>query len=1068
MGEHTTQPDPQASYPTCFAAVTEPFSFYATGDDDTTRSYDVQVQDRPRIEDIRVTVRAPDYTGEPERVQADGRGAITGLAGSAVALEIATNKPIARTPDSALLRVNGQPHSPMAFLGEDPTRLRGAFTLQPEQKEYAIALTDTDGLTNSPPATYRLDVRPDREPAVKLPEPGASKKVTPRAIVPIRLTADDDFRVCRTRFLHQRDEKAKPVPHPFPDPPEPVKKVEQSTEWDLTALALKERDVLRVYAEAEDNCVQLRDGKPSPPHVGRSPVYLLTVISEAEMASLLQRQQQELKEQIKKLIGRQDAAKATVDALQKAEKPDRHQVTVAEREERKLVASAESIATELEKVLGDMKNNKVGTPVDHRRARDLGQAVRKAAATDMPDAAKQISKAAQATEPPEQRQLLATAAARQQQIADDLRAALAKFEQWHDLDELLRDASELLLTQKKLNENTADMARKLLGKAADQLTPAEKGSARSLARAQQGARDAMQALETKMAEVAQKIRDKEPAAAKLVDQALSQASADQIRKRMDDAATRVDQARPASALPLQAEATTGLEKLVEALSRARSPNLVSDFQRLQEQIRQNMDAVERLLKDQKRQLSETQIGNLRRQLADLRKQQAATQAATQKASSPADLKSQAAPQATHAAQAEELGRQLERLTEMAKEHKEPLAKAAQAVKAGTEQMTQAKGAVEQGQQDQATKAQGAAIQQLDKAEQQLAELESKLAQGKPKSDRLGERAAEQDKTAKATSQASENIQKTGENAQKTLPSTAKALQQAGEQAKDAAGSMNDAKEQLEQGARQPDAGPSQQEKAEQDQQKAADKLQKTLDQLAKAHEQLDLQRRTQQLFELQKLLTEMLPRQVAIREATEKLDAATEGGQKPLDHAQTLKLRELTDQQGKLHEESGQIIERLEREKVPVFLYVMRDAARLMAEAHKRLGEQKTDWLTQESQREVERDLAQLLEALKSESQRLAQQEQKGGGGGQGGANRPQPLVPPLAQLKQLHAMQGQINTETKTVEIERATAGRARERLLKHRATRLSERQNELGKISRDFGDALEKENQKESLSPP
>ncbi len=56
---------------------------------------------------------------------------------------------------------------------------------------------------------------------------------------------------------------------------------------------------------------------------------------------------------------------------------------------------------------------------------------------------------------------------------------------------------------------------------------------------------------------------------------------------------------------------------------------------------------------------------------------------------------------------------------------------------------------------------------------------------------------------------------------------------------------------------------------------------------------------------------------------------------------------------------------------------------------------------------------------------------------------------------------------DTKAVEIERAT-GSARERLLTHKAARLAAKQAELGKLSREFGDALEKAREGESMSPP
>jgi len=1066
-----------AAYRTCFPTVAENFKFQATGDDASTPSYQVEIRERPRTESLRVTIRAPAYTREPERVQADGRGSVSGLAGSLVALDITTSKPIAATPSSARLLVEGEAPVPMEFVGDDAKQFRASFHLRPSQKQYAIALVDTTGLTNSPPVTYRLDVRPDRGPIVKLPEPGASKKITPKATVPIRVAAEDDYGVCRVRFLYQRGEKGQPVAHDFPASPQPTTPVEHTCEWDLTALALKERETLQVYAEAEDAYSDVAVGagpraRPLGPNIGRSPTYSLTVISEAEMAALLQRRQQELKEQLRKLIARQEESKAGVDHLADTVSAglDRRKATLAEREQRKIASTASTIASDLDSVVTEMKQNKVGNLEDRRRADTLAQALRQLASRDMPDAAKSIANAAEAPKAPDQAQHLASATTKQKQILDDLRAALARFDQWQDIDELLRDASELLLAQKKLNDRTADLARELLGKPADQLTPAEKGSARGLARAQEGARDSMQALETKMADVARKLPEKDPAGAKLVEQALAQASADQIRKHMDDAASRVGQAMPASALPLQKDATTALEKLVDTLNRARSPYLARDLKELQQRIRDQMEAVDKLLGRQRGHLTESQVANLRRQIKQLRAKQADTHAATTKAASPDALKQQSPAQADHARNASALTDKLDQAAMASKEHKDPLEKAGEAMKAATDQMNKANESLGNAKKEDAAKAQADALAKLDQADKHLAGLQDKLAQAKPETARLPERSKEQGETAKSTDQTAKGIEQTAKEAEKTAPSTAKALDQAKENAKNAAGSMDKAKESLDDASQKQDAGPDQQKKAEDQQNKAVDELEKAKQQLARAHDELDMRRRQQELFELEKALTALLPRQVAVREDTQKTDAATQGGEKELTHAQTLEVRDLADKQGQLHTEGADIAGRFEKENVPVFLYVMKDAVRNMADAQKRLGDRQVDWATQEAQREVERDIAQLLDALKEESRRLAQkQPPKGGGSGGGqGPSKPQPLVPPLAQLRQLKTLQAQVNEQTRAIEVDRQLPGRANPRLIQNRAARLAQKQHDLGKLSEDFAKELEKGATQEQMAPP
>lgn len=1080
----------EATYRTCFPTVTEGFSLYATGDDAATRAFQVEVRDRPRIEDIRITIRAPDYTAEPERVQADGRGTIVGLEGSRVTIETRTTKPILAIPGSARLLINGQPPVAMTFLSaddyaaekerleaqgkpapryqHDPYRLHASFVLRPGQKQYAIELVDVDGLTNSPAPTYRIEVRPDRKPVVRLPRPGGSTKVTPRATVPIALEAEDDFAIVRARFVFRRGEKGEPASHPFPAPTEPTRKLKAAHEWDLTSLALREGEVLFVHGEAKDNFPASPGAKKPGPNLGKSRTYLLTVVSEAEMASILLRRQQELKEQLKRLITRQEDLKATTERHRAQPKPNRRKLAIAEREQQKTAAAARKLASDLKDTGDAMENNKVAAPVELRRVEALTRAVARAATDQMPDAARRIANAAQSTRPEEQRRQLDGAISVQTQTIADLRAALANFEQRRDIDELIADANKLLLTQKKLKSQTTELARKLLGKTPETLSPQEKGEARSLARAQQAARDTMAALENKMAQTAERLRQKDPAAARLLDEALTQTTADQIRKHMDDAASNIKSARPTSALPRQERAIAGLRRLLDALNRARNPLLARDIRKLQERLAQNLQALRRLLERQRRLLNQSRLADLRRQLQGLRQQQADTNQATAKATTPNALANQATSQREHAQKADQLARTLERLQPPSEDGKKNAQEARKAIADASAHMQQATQALEGSRKPEAASAQKKALQRLDDADRALASLQDKLAKAQSQAQRLAAQAEEQDATATETSKTSRNIHETARDTQKLLPTTAKTLQKATAHTSQAAQEMKQATQNLQAAAQNQKPTPNQQQ-AQQHQQNATENLQKALERLAQAQQQLDLRRRAQKLFELRRALGELLPRQVTIRKTTEELDQQTRGATVPLNHAQTIRLRETTEEQTAVRQQAAVIIEHLERENVPVFLYVVEEAARLMDEVGQRLRSAKTGWLTQESEREIESHITELLEALKSEAQRLAhQQQQRPAGGGGGASGRRQPLVAPYHQLKQLKTLQLRVNAATRAIELERAAGRRLSKRLLENRARRLAQRQRDLAELSRKFAQLLEKAREQESMGAP
>ncbi len=76
--------------------------------------------------------------------------------------------------------------------------------------------------------------------------------------------------------------------------------------------------------------------------------------------------------------------------------------------------------------------------------------------------------------------------------------------------------------------------------------------------------------------------------------------------------------------------------------------------------------------------------------------------------------------------------------------------------------------------------------------------------------------------------------------------------------------------------------------------------------------------------------------------------------------------------------------------------------------------------------------------------------------------------MPPLAQLKQLRTLQAHINEKTRELEVDKQTQLARRRRLFQRRAERLARKQQELGKLSKRFADALEEQNTEEKMAPP
>src|SRR5690606_9882824 len=136
-----------------FFALREPLRYYVTGGGLRSPEYAVQVVDLPRVNNIRLTYRYPEWSQLDEET-VDPGGDIRAVAGTEVELEIETDRPL----DNAELVANGERLS----MATDGTVSRATLAVN-EQGEYFISTLFDESdvrLTDD----YFIDVVPDNKP----------------------------------------------------------------------------------------------------------------------------------------------------------------------------------------------------------------------------------------------------------------------------------------------------------------------------------------------------------------------------------------------------------------------------------------------------------------------------------------------------------------------------------------------------------------------------------------------------------------------------------------------------------------------------------------------------------------------------------------------------------------------------------------------------------------------------------------------------------------------------------------------------------------------------------------
>jgi hypothetical protein len=328
-----------------------------------------------------------------------------------------------------------------------------------------------------------------------------------------------------------------------------------------------------------------------------------------------------------------------------------------------------------------------------------------------------------------------------------------------------------------------------------------------------------------------------------------------------------------------------------------------------------------------------------------------------------------------------------------------------------------------------------AVAELKKALDELRKEQERLQ--KPPEDTFDKLAQQQEATANKTSSLSDQVAKAAQaNAGKPGAGACSACQQC---LGGACQSMQSASQSLQK--KSPGSASSAQKKAAEELQQAQKEIEKRLQELGENMQDETIER-------LEDIFRTMLARQQQATAQTAQLDielkaeqaAAKEAGKdEELGRADRITLRRLVQEEQELSGMAAHALQLIEEDgtsvSFPVVVANMRDNLDQIAAL---LEKSETGDYTQTLQREVEKTLEELIEALQ-----IARRSGGGGGGGGGGNCKPA-LLPNTAELKLLRALQLHVNR--RTVAFDEARPEGALDQAQKGEITRISTLQKEIG----------------------
>jgi hypothetical protein len=377
----------ESSFTTTIETLLEDARVHAAGGDGRTADLLLEVVERPRLEDLRVTLVSPEYTGRPAEVIDASRTELQVLRGSSLQLEVRSTKPLAS--GRVQLAETAQP-----LVVTDGGRAAAASLMPEESGLLTIDAIDGDGMTPARAPVLSILMVEDRAPEVRFDAEGIGVLVTPEARIPGRVSARDDYAV-RSLFAQVRTtataenatppEQAPPAESPWTAVsvdgldriPLGSAHVEGPVAIDLREIALPaEQGREATPALQPGQFLALRFGAmdsfaPGEPHTGTSEPAVFHVVSRERLLEDLMRRRGEQRREIELVLAAERAALVEIDEMgAHAGAPEtsagaaRTRLETVSREQRALGKRVAAAADAYAQILDEVLNNRVLEPAE--------------------------------------------------------------------------------------------------------------------------------------------------------------------------------------------------------------------------------------------------------------------------------------------------------------------------------------------------------------------------------------------------------------------------------------------------------------------------------------------------------------------------------------------------------------------------------------------------------------------------------------------------------------------------------------------------------------------------------
>ncbi len=353
--ESVLNPDSSGVFYYTMRNVKNSFQYYAASSGIESDLFSISVINRPIITRLDLTIIPPAYSGLAKSVQRDN-GNISALSGSEIEISIDASRDLS----DASIMFNDSSQIKMV---PDETKAYARFSVN-KASSYLIFVKDNQGVENSDPIRYSIELLNDRPPEIELISPVENVKLGTDGRVPVISKIRDDYgftslllkyRLIASKYREPMNEDSV-IPITING-----KRLEDEIYyvWDLSSLYLAEGESVSFYLEIFDN------DEISGPKSARTPAITVFVPSLDELYRLADNSSEEttgdLTETIKEAEELNRELKKIGDDLKQNNKEiswqEKERIEKASRKFEDLLEKAGDIEDKLSRMQNDLMQN---------------------------------------------------------------------------------------------------------------------------------------------------------------------------------------------------------------------------------------------------------------------------------------------------------------------------------------------------------------------------------------------------------------------------------------------------------------------------------------------------------------------------------------------------------------------------------------------------------------------------------------------------------------------------------------------------------------------------------------